>query len=132
LILEVSKLNLCAFFCNYSQKNDNTATSWHGIGRYICEPDYWSINGLFGKLKAIAAAVMIDIVFRIQRFFEVHAFGVCATLAERLGVATSSVRLFFIYASFITFGSPVIVYLALAFVMNMRKHLRKRNPIWDY
>lgn len=75
---------------------------------------------------------MNEFVFRIQHFFEGYAFGVCASLGEKLGVATSSIRLFFIYASFITFGSPVIIYLGLAFVMNMRKHLRKRNPVWDY
>jgi len=69
---------------------------------------------------------------RIQHFLETYAFGVCTRLGEKLGVSTSSIRLFFIYASFITFGSPVILYLALAFVMNMRKHLRKRSPIWDY
>ena len=68
---------------------------------------------------------------RIQHFFETYAFGVCTQLGEKLGVATSSIRLFFIYASFITFGSPVIIYLCLAFVMNMRKHLRRR-AIWDY
>lgn len=69
---------------------------------------------------------------RIQHFFETHAFGVCTRLGEKLGVATSSIRLFFIYASFIAFGSPVLIYLSLAFIMNMRKHLRKRNPVWDY
>ncbi len=68
----------------------------------------------------------------IQHFLETYAFGVCTSLGDKLGIATSSIRLFFIYASFITFGSPVIIYLALAFVMNMRKHLRKRSPIWDY
>jgi phage shock protein PspC (stress-responsive transcriptional regulator) len=69
---------------------------------------------------------------RIQDYFEGHAFGVCTRLGDKLGMATSSIRLFFIYASFITFGSPVLIYLALAFVMNIRKHLRKRSPIWDY
>jgi phage shock protein PspC (stress-responsive transcriptional regulator) len=53
-------------------------------------------------------------------------------LGELLGVATSSIRLFFIYASFITFGSPVILYLVIAFAMNLRKHWRRRNPVWDY
>jgi phage shock protein PspC (stress-responsive transcriptional regulator) len=72
------------------------------------------------------------LIDRIQHFFESYAFGVCTRLGEKLGMATSSIRLFFIYASFITFGSPIIVYLTLAFIMNMRKHLRKRNPIWDY
>jgi phage shock protein PspC (stress-responsive transcriptional regulator) len=69
---------------------------------------------------------------RIQHFFENHAFGVCTRIGEILGVATSSIRLFFIYASFLTFGSPLLIYLSLAFVMNMRKHLRRRNPVWDY
>jgi len=75
---------------------------------------------------------MDRIADRIQLFFETYAFGVCAHLGEKLGVATSSIRLFFIYATFITFGSPVIIYLSLAFIMNMRKHLRKRTPVWDY
>jgi phage shock protein PspC (stress-responsive transcriptional regulator) len=68
-----------------------------------------------------------DWIKRIQHFFEEHAFGVCTRLGEKLGIATSAIRLFFIYASFLTFGSPVIIYLCMAFIMNMRKHLRRRN-----
>ena len=75
---------------------------------------------------------MEGLVKRIQTFFEQHAFGVCTRLGEKLGIATSSIRLFFIYASFLTFGSPVIVYLGLAFIMNIRRHLRRRRTIWDY
>jgi phage shock protein PspC (stress-responsive transcriptional regulator) len=75
---------------------------------------------------------MSVVVKRVQHFFEEHAFGVCTKLGEKLGIATSSIRLFFIYASFLTFGSPVIVYLGLAFIMNMRRHLRRRSTIWDY
>jgi phage shock protein PspC (stress-responsive transcriptional regulator) len=75
---------------------------------------------------------MSDLSDKIQDFFEAYAFGVCTRLGEKLGMATSSIRLFFIYASFLTFGSPVLVYLALAFIMNIRKHLRKRSAIWDY
>jgi phage shock protein C len=68
---------------------------------------------------------------RIQRFFENQAFGVCAKLAEKLSLSTSSIRLFFIYLSFLTFGSPVVIYLVLAYVINIRKHLRRReNPVW--
>ena len=70
---------------------------------------------------------------RIQSFFEDKAFGVCTMLGEKMGVATSSIRLFFIYASFLTFGSPVIIYMSIAFLMNMKKHLRKHlNPLWGY
>lgn len=69
---------------------------------------------------------------KIQLFFEKQTFGVCAFLGERLGIATGSIRIFFIYASFLTFGSPVIIYLGLAFLMNIHKHLRrKRSTIWD-
>lgn len=71
-------------------------------------------------------------VKRIQLFFEGHAFGVCTYLGEKLGIATSSIRLFFIYASFLTLGSPVVLYMALAFILNIRGHLRKRNTIWDF
>lgn len=69
---------------------------------------------------------------RIQSFFEKQAFGVCTFLGEKLGIATASIRLFFIYASFLTFGSPIIIYLSLAFLMNIHKHLRRnRSTIWD-
>jgi hypothetical protein len=32
----------------------------------------------------------------------------------------------------LTLGSPVILYLSLAFIMNIRAHLRKRSTIWDF
>jgi phage shock protein PspC (stress-responsive transcriptional regulator) len=75
---------------------------------------------------------MTGFIDRVQTFFEKHAFGVCTALGEKMGIATSSIRLFFIYTSFLTFGSPIIIYLSLAFVLNMRSHLRKRSSIWDF
>ncbi|MEQ9426789.1 MAG: PspC domain-containing protein [Cyclobacteriaceae bacterium] len=70
---------------------------------------------------------------QLQQFFEKYAFGVCTRLGEKLDIPTSSIRLFFIYASFLTFGSPVLVYMALAYVMNFRKWLRRRNnSVWYY
>lgn len=76
---------------------------------------------------------MGNLVKEIQIFFEGYAFGVCAKLGEKLGIATSTIRLFFIYTSFFTFGSPVIIYLALAFIIDLKKYLgRKRNHIWDF
>jgi len=75
---------------------------------------------------------MSSLVKSVQGFFERQAFGVCTALGEKMGIATSSIRLFFIYASFLTFGSPIIIYLSLAFVLNMRTHLRRRSTIWDY
>lgn len=70
---------------------------------------------------------------KLQDFFELQVFGVCNKIGEKLGIASSSIRLYFIYASFLTFGSPIIVYLFLAFWLNLRKHWRrKRSPIWDF
>jgi len=69
---------------------------------------------------------------QIQFFLEKQAFGVCTFLGEKLGIATASIRLFFIYTSFLTMGSPIIIYLSIAFLMNIHKHLRrKRSSIWD-
>lgn len=69
---------------------------------------------------------------QLKFFVETRAFGVCAALGERLGLATRSVRLSFIYVSFLTAGSPILVYLVLAFWMNMRRALRReRLSIWE-
>ncbi|SFF94781.1 phage shock protein C (PspC) family protein [Pontibacter chinhatensis] len=69
---------------------------------------------------------------RLQYFIESQAFGVCTMLGEKLGFASSSIRLTFIYVSFLTMGSPVILYLMLAFWMNVSKHLRReRSTVWD-
>jgi phage shock protein PspC (stress-responsive transcriptional regulator) len=85
-----------------------------------------------GKRLFLANVCMVGLIKDIQLFFEKQAFGVCTALGDKMGIATSSIRLFFIYASFLTFGSPIIVYLSIAFVLNMRRHLRRRSTIWDY
>ncbi|MEI6507978.1 MAG: PspC domain-containing protein [Bacteroidota bacterium] len=70
---------------------------------------------------------------KIKYFFEKHAFGVCSYLGERFGISSSTIRLYFIYTSFITMGSPIIIYLCLAFWLNMKKYLAKgkRKTVWD-
>jgi phage shock protein C len=74
----------------------------------------------------------MELIEKIKAFFEEKAFGVCAFWADFWGMTASSVRLFFIYLSFLTFGSPIIIYLILYFVMNIHKHFRrKRSAIWD-
>jgi phage shock protein PspC (stress-responsive transcriptional regulator) len=67
----------------------------------------------------------------IKYFIEWHVFGVCAEIGERLGIATSTIRKNFIYLSVITMGSPVIVYLFLAFWMNVKRYIinARRNPL---
>ena len=60
------------------------------------------------------------------------AFGVCSSLGRLMGLSSASVRLYFIYLSFVTLGSPILVYLFLAFWLNIRRYLRgNRNVIWE-
>lgn len=68
---------------------------------------------------------------RLRDFVEWQAFGVCTAIGEKLGVATSRIRMWFIYISFLTMGSPVIIYMILAFWMNIKKYIwnAKRNPV---
>jgi phage shock protein C len=63
---------------------------------------------------------------------EGHAFGVCSFLGEKLGIPSRHIRLFFIYATFVTFYSPVIIYLILAFWINLKKWLfSRRDSVWE-
>jgi TRAP-type C4-dicarboxylate transport system permease small subunit len=50
-----------------------------------------------------------------------------------MGIATSRIRQYFIYTSLLTVGSPIIIYMVLAFWRNMRRYMKaaKRNP-WYY
>jgi len=67
---------------------------------------------------------------KFQTFFETNFFGVCTKLGEKLGISTFSIRLFFVHACFFTFGSPIIIYLGLAWLLNLRKYLRQKyHPI---
>jgi len=68
---------------------------------------------------------------RFKEFIEWQAFGVCTAIGERLGIATSRIRTWFIYISFLTVGSPLIVYFILAFWLNIKRYigLAKRNPL---
>jgi phage shock protein PspC (stress-responsive transcriptional regulator) len=68
---------------------------------------------------------------RFKDFVEWKAFGVCTAIGERLGIATSRIRMWFIYISFLTIGSPVILYMILAFWLNIKRYVMsaRRNPL---
>lgn len=69
----------------------------------------------------------------VKTFIELRFFGVCTYLGDKLGIPSATIRMFFIYSSFLAFGSPVLIYLALAFLIRVRNVFRKkRRPIWDY
>jgi len=70
---------------------------------------------------------------KLKSFIEWNAFGVCSAIGEKMGIATSRIRTWFIYISFLTMGSPIIIYMIVAFWMNMKRYVKaaKRNP-WYY
>jgi phage shock protein PspC (stress-responsive transcriptional regulator) len=74
------------------------------------------------------------VIDKVKALSEKGMFGVFSLMGERMGIATSRIRMFFIYITFLTFGSPIFIYLALAFIINIGRYIkvRKRNPIWDF
>jgi phage shock protein PspC (stress-responsive transcriptional regulator) len=68
----------------------------------------------------------------LRKLIEKSMFGVCSYWGEWLGVQSSRVRLYFIYITFVAMGSPAIVYLFMAFWLNLKKYLREsKNLIWN-
>ena len=70
-------------------------------------------------------------MYKIKDFIEWQVFGVCTAIGEKMGIATSVIRRYFIYLSFFTLGSPVIFYLFIAFWMNVKNYIgfSRRNPV---
>jgi phage shock protein PspC (stress-responsive transcriptional regulator) len=68
----------------------------------------------------------------ITNYFEKQAFGVCTWLGDKLRMKSSQIRLFFIYASFIALGSPLIVYFHMAFILRIKNIIQSsRTRVWD-
>ncbi|MCB0519209.1 MAG: PspC family transcriptional regulator [Lewinellaceae bacterium] len=68
----------------------------------------------------------------LKDLMERSAFGVCSYLGDKMGLASARVRLYFIYLSFVTLGSPVIFYLFVAFWLNVKRYIKnKRSLIWE-
>lgn len=67
----------------------------------------------------------------LKDFMEWQAFGVCSAIGEKMGIATTRIRMWFIYISFLTMGSPLIIYMILAFWLNIKRYIwnAKRNPL---
>ena len=63
----------------------------------------------------------------LKDILERSAFGVCSYLGEKMNIASSQVRLYFIYISFLTIGSPVIFYFILAFWVNIRRYVKRHK-----
>jgi len=71
---------------------------------------------------------------KILLFFELRSFGVSQWLAGKFSIRAEKVRLFFIYASFVTLGSPLIIYFIMAFWLEHQhifKFQTKKKSIWE-
>ncbi len=68
---------------------------------------------------------------QVKSILERSAFGVCSYLGEKMGVASARVRMYFIYLSFVTLGSPIIIYLFVLFWINVKEYIKQsRSIIW--
>ena len=78
---------------------------------------------------------MFRLINYIIAWFEQQAFGVCDSMGKKLGIKGTTVRLYFIYLSFFTFGSPIIIYFILAFFKEHKQFFLpssgSRKRIWD-
>ena len=53
------------------------------------------------------------------------AFGVCAWMADRMGIQRRRVRMYFIYLSCLSLGSSILFYLFAAFWLNVREYIKE-------
>jgi phage shock protein PspC (stress-responsive transcriptional regulator) len=71
-------------------------------------------------------------IIQLKFFLEKHGFHVSSRLADKLGMRANSVRLFFIYISFVTVGLGFGIYLILAFWIRLKDMIRaKRSSVFD-
>jgi phage shock protein C len=67
----------------------------------------------------------------LKDLVERSAFGVCSYVGDKFGISSAKIRLYFIYTTFVAMGSPIIVYLVLAFWVNIKKYLGRNYAIWS-
>jgi hypothetical protein len=73
-----------------------------------------------------------NLIQKLRFYLEKRGFYVSSRLADRLGMKAKSVRLFFIYSSFATFGFGFVVYLTLAFWLKLKDLVyTKRTSVFD-
>lgn len=85
------------------------------------------MNSLISEIRKL--------IVKINFFFELRSFGVITWWARKFGMDAAKIRLGFIYASFVTLGSPLLIYLPMAWMLE-NKHLfkfqkRKSASIWE-
>lgn len=75
---------------------------------------------------------MLKAIYSLRHYLEKRGFYVSSRLADRLGMRAKSVRLFFIYVSFATFGVGFALYLTMAFLLKLKDLVNtKRTSVFD-
>lgn len=98
---------------------------------YLKTNDYAQVHLIIIVFLCLYSSKM-SVILKLKFFFEKHGFHVSSRLADTLGMRASSVRLFFIYLSFVTVGLWFAVYLTLAFWMKLKDLIRaKRTSVFD-
>ena len=68
-------------------------------------------------------------------FFELQSYGVCLWWARKLGINLFKVRLAFIYLTFIGLGSPILLYLIMAWILEHKHYFqfkaKPKTTIWE-
>lgn len=76
-----------------------------------------------------------SLVVKINFFFELKSYGVSTWIARKTGISLTKVRLGFIYASFVTLGSPLLIYLPMAWILENKHRFklqkRRSGSIWE-
>ena len=68
----------------------------------------------------------------LKYLMEKRLYGVCTYLGDKIGISSERIRLYFIYTSCLTMGSPFIFYLIVAFWINLKSYIReRRSSVWD-
>ncbi len=72
---------------------------------------------------------------KILLYFEFKSFGVCKWWGRKLGLDSSRVRIAFIYTSFFTLGSPLVLYFATHWMLEHKHYFKlerkKKSTIWE-
>lgn len=75
---------------------------------------------------------MKDWIEDLKHKLEQQGYEVCSRFGYRMGIDADRIRLFFIYTSFATLGSPVIFYLILAFFLKIKdRFIARRKTVFD-
>ncbi len=80
------------------------------------------------NLKSVICRYVASYIF-ITPLFEKRGFYVSSRLADRLGMRAKSVRLFFIYVSFATFGVGFAIYLTTGFFVKAERSCKYKTNL---